>query len=169
MRPWFGDFLAFVVTVAAGLALGQFDPRIPAYLDAPLLFVLRVAARGELVSGLVAGVLSGWVADTLQGGPYGLLGSANTVVGFAVARLAQLLVLERRLFQLALFSAAVAGQGALVALLLALFREPTTTVDPLQLAIRTAVTAPIAVLWLALERSFKARLAQRRPRGRPIS
>lgn len=154
--------LGLLMAAAAALALGKLDPRIPVLFDPLLLALLVAAQKGAPGTALGFGVATGWTADVLGGGPFGLVGVANTVVGYGVCKLAQLLVLERALPRLALLAAAIAAQGFLVSLLLALFAPGASAVDPVRLLLRVLVLAPSAWTWTALERRVAARLARQR-------
>jgi rod shape-determining protein MreD len=162
MKRGLVDLLTFGAALAMTLALGQLDPRLPALVDPMTLYLLSVSLRGELTIALLAGVVTGWVSDSLQSGPYGIFGCANTTVAFAAARFARLFVLERRSFQLALFATAVAAQGFLVSLLLTIFRNTGASVHPIQLSLRVALLAPLAVLWVLAEERVEGWLKKRR-------
>ena len=92
----------------------------------PFLVVLAFyALRAGTLAGLSIGVLLGAVEDGLSGGVFGLHGCADTAVGFAMAAVAQRVVIDRTAgVFLAATAASSAQQGILIVLQLLLFPDP---------------------------------------------
>ena len=119
-------FLA-VLALAAGLHLVavRLFPDFPLYVDLFLVVAVFHARDGHSVAGMLGGAAAGLLADGLSGGPYGLQGFADTLIGYATARGAQQLVLQRPAGLALLFAVAAAAQQLLLAgLALALLPEP---------------------------------------------
>ncbi|MCM2269287.1 MAG: hypothetical protein NDJ75_04245, partial [Thermoanaerobaculia bacterium] len=70
----------------AGTALWSY---FAAIADPFLVATVVVALAGRAERALVAGLLAGWIADALAGGPVGLHGLAASAVGSASALVAQ--------------------------------------------------------------------------------
>jgi rod shape-determining protein MreD len=89
-------------------------PRFGEAMDVFLVVVVLNAMRGSSLSGLLVGFLVGLLHDTLTSGPFGLLGFADTIVGYVTARLAQRLVIQRATGVLAVVSFVSVLQQAVV-------------------------------------------------------
>jgi rod shape-determining protein MreD len=92
-------FLRFLAALVAVTLIHLAGVRV--YADFPrlvdlfvVLVVLHALGSGSL-GGLTGGMLAGLVHDALTGGPYGLYGFADTIVGYLAARVAQRLIIER--------------------------------------------------------------------------
>lgn len=70
-------------------------PGFAAMVDLFIVAVVLNALRGNSLAGLAGGVVAGLVQDALAGGPYGLYGFADTLVGYATARVSQRLILQK--------------------------------------------------------------------------
>lgn len=94
-------------------------------LDVFLVVVVLYALEGETLSAIFVGMLVGLLHDSLSGGPFGLFGFADTIVGYGTARLAQHLVIQRATGVLGVVAFASALQQAIVvALTFLLLPEP---------------------------------------------
>ncbi len=122
-------------------------PRFPQAVDLFLLVVVLEARFGGPLAGMFAGLACGWVSDALSGGPFGLFGLANTIVGYGTARAAQQLVVQRASGMTALFAAGSAAQQAILAGLALLFRDQVELPDPRWLAIKVGTTALLGLAW----------------------
>lgn len=157
VRFLLGLALAALVQTA-GTALWSYFAVIA---DPFLVATVVVALAGRAERALVAGLLAGWIADALAGGPFGLHGLADSAVGYATALVAQRVVADRRTTAAGLFAAAAAAQGALLVALGVVFRGPQETLTPLELALRVATAVALGLLWMQLARWAAARWRRR--------
>lgn len=161
--------LRFLAALAAALLVHLAGVRLwPDFAHAADLFLVVLvyeALDGHALAGLIAGVVVGAVEDTLSGGPFGLYGCADTLVGYATARLAQRVVIQRPPGIMLVFLAAAAVQQlVLAALVLLLFSEPATP-SPLWVGVRAASSAVLGLLVVLAGRQGRTRLdAWRRSR-----
>ncbi len=153
-------FLGALVAAAILHFIGsRIWPGFPRAVDLFLLVAALEARHGQPVIGMFAGLASGLVADGLSGGPFGLHGFANTVVGYGTARAAQQLVVQRPSGLAALFAAGAAAQQAILALLAFVFRDRVELPDPFWLPIQVGSAALLGLAWTnaaaALGRRFR--------------
>ncbi len=109
--------LGLLLTAALHGALVRFFPEFGRWLDLFLILVLFFSLDSTPAWSICEGALAGLAYDSLSSSLYGLHGTANTVVGYAAARLQQRLVMQRA-FQVALlFALGAALQQTVLALL----------------------------------------------------
>lgn len=137
----------------------QVLPQFPLAIDLFLIVLVFQALDGEALAGLLAGVVVGLVQDTLGGGVYGLYGVTDTVIGYATAKVAQRVVIQRATGVMLAFTLASAAQQVLLALLaLVVFPDPVLP-QPLWALLRVAASAAIGLfVWSAIG-SWRARYA----------
>lgn len=122
-------FLRFVVGLGLAVLLHavaiRLWPQAPLTVDLFLVLVVLNALGGRTLTGIAGGLAAGLVQDVLTGGLFGLYGFADTMIGYAVARGAQRLVIERAsgIFPVAA-AAVVVQQAVVVGLVHLLFPEP---------------------------------------------
>jgi rod shape-determining protein MreD len=126
-------------------------PRFPLAIDLFLVVLVFQGLDGDALAGLLCGVAIGLVEDTLGGGVYGLYGVTDTVVGYATAKVAQRVVIQRATGVLLAFTLASAAQQVLLAALaLAVLPDPVLP-QPLWALLRVGLTALVGVVvWSAL-------------------
>ncbi len=83
-------------------------------VDLFLVILVFHALDGATLPGMLGGCVAGLLTDALTGGPFGLFGLADTIVGYGTAATAQRLVIQRASSSLLLFGLAAAAQQALV-------------------------------------------------------
>lgn len=153
-------FAALVHLVGTALWSG-----FPVMAD-PLLVAAGLAAlAGRPERALLAGTAAGWLADALAGGPFGLFGFADGVVAYALALVAQRVVVDRRRSAAGLLAAAAAAQGVVLVLLGVVFRDGGESPAPAELALRIATTAALGLAWLELSRIASVRWRRRSRRS----
>ena len=153
---------ALVAVVLAHLAGTWLAADFPRAVDLFVVLVVANARRGSTLSGLLGGMAAGLTHDVLSGGPYGLYGIADTILGYVTARAAQRVIVERAsMVMLVVAAATLVQQAILMALLLTLMEQPEPPA-PLWWAIRAAASGLVA---LAVELSAGA-LRRRRERRR---
>jgi rod shape-determining protein MreD len=155
-------FAGLVVAALAHYAGTRFWPAFPRAVDLFVLLTILQARRGHAVGGMLAGCAAGAVADALAGGPWGLHGFADTVVGFGIARAAQQLVVQRTTSLAAIFAAGAAAQQAILAGLSLVFRPGAELAEPEWLGVRVATTAALGLVWTRVAERLLARFAARR-------
>lgn len=156
-------FLRFLGALAAAALMHFLGTRLwPAFPQAVDLFLLVAALEarhGHPATGMLAGLSCGWTMDAIAGGPFGLFGLADTVVGYFTARAAQQLVVQRTSGLTALFAAGAAAQQVILSGLAMLFRDQVELPDPRWLAVKVAATALLGLAWThaaaALARRFR--------------
>lgn len=160
-------FLLALAAVTAAHCLGTWLWNgFPLAVDLFLVLAVMVGRQGHAVPAMFGGMVAGWTADSLSGGPFGLHGLADCVVAFATALAAQQLVVQRRSSLAAIFAAAALAQSLLLILLGYLFRAGTDAPSLLWLVAKVASTAVAGLAWTALAGAFGRRLSARRGRRR---
>ena len=137
----------------------QLVPQFPLAVDLFLIVLVFQGIDGDALAGLLAGITIGLVQDTLGGGIYGLYGVTDTVVGYATAKVAQRVVIQRATGVMLAFTLASAAQQVLLAAQArAVFPDPVLP-QPLWALLRVAITAVLGLMvWTALG-SWRARYA----------
>jgi rod shape-determining protein MreD len=162
--------LRFFAAVAAAVLfhlLGvRLIPNFTMFLDVFVVVVVLYGLEGESLPALFAGLFIGLVHDSLTGGPFGLFGFADTIIGYGAARLAQRLVIQRATGVLALVSfAAVAQQAIFVGLAFLLLPAPEVP-NPVWVAIRAGACGLLGMsIYIASAHWRKASEARRRGRA----
>jgi rod shape-determining protein MreD len=156
--------LALAAAALAAVAGARLSPFFPLAVDPFLLLAAVVARSGRPLPALLGGTAAGWAADALSGGPFGLFGLADGLVAYGTARAAQQLVVQRKSSLAAIFGAAAAAQGAIVALLGLAFAPGRELPSPLWLAVRVGSTALLGLAWTFLAAAVGRRYATRRRR-----
>ncbi len=114
---------ALLAVVLVHVTAVRLLPAFPVYADLFLVLVVFNALDGDSLAGLLGGVSAGLVKDALSGGPFGLFGLIDTIIGYGTAYAAQRLVIQRATGVFLLFTLAAACQQVLligIALLLML-------------------------------------------------
>jgi rod shape-determining protein MreD len=141
-------------------------PWFPLAADLFLVVTLLVARGGRPVPAMFAGLLCGWTADALAGGPFGIHGLADTIVGFGSALAAQQLVVQRKTSLLSVFAAGAAAQSAILAVLAIVFLPGVDLPALAWLPVRVSTTALAGLAWTSLAAAIARRWSRRR-RKRP--
>jgi rod shape-determining protein MreD len=140
-------------------------PELTRFLDVFLVVVALHALEGNSLSALLIGLVFGLAYDTLTGGPFGLFGFANTLVGYGTARLAQRLVIQRATGVLAVVSlASVAQQAVAVGLAFLLLPDPSLP-NPVGVALKVGACGVLGMLLHVLRESWQ-RSSETRRRSR---
>jgi rod shape-determining protein MreD len=156
---------AVALAVLIHFAGMRFSPFFGQVVDIFLVVVTLYALGGNSLAALLVGLLVGLLQDSLSGGPFGLFGFADTIIGYVTARLAQRLVIQRATGVLAVVSfAAVLQQAILVCLAFLLLPAPELP-SPLWAAIRAGVCGVIGVAAYVVGSHWR-RTADTRRRGR---
>jgi len=134
-------------------------------VDVFLVVLVLYALESSSLAALFVGLAIGLLHDTLTGGPYGLFGFADTIVGYSTARLAQRLVIQRATGVLALVSFAAVGQEAIVAGLAFLLQPAPELPDPVWVAVEAGVCGVLGML-IHIAWDHWQRAAEARRRGR---
>jgi rod shape-determining protein MreD len=159
-------FLAAILLAVLGHFAGMsLFPRFGLVVDVFLVVVALYGLRGNSLAGLLVGLLVGLLHDSLTGGPFGLFGFADTIVGYVTARLAQRLVIQRATGVLAVVSfAAVLQQAVVVGLAFLLLPAPELP-SPFWAAVRAGASGLLAtVVYVASSRWRTSAEARRRGR-----
>ena len=118
----------------------QFFPWFTLAVDFFLVIAVFNAMDGAVVAGMLGGCVAGLLMDAVTGGPFGLYGFANTVVGYGTATAALRLVIQRASSSLLVFCLAAAAQQAII-LALALLLLPNPEAPDLRwVAVKVAST-----------------------------
>jgi rod shape-determining protein MreD len=136
-----------------------------------LFLVLTVlnALDGRSLPGMLGGLICGLMADTFSGLPFGLHGFADTLAGYATARIAQRLA-TRRWAGLAavLLAAAVLQQSTLILLTAWLIPDPGLP-ELAWVAVRVGTSAILGLFfYLAGARARQRLETSRRTRKTPL-
>jgi len=143
----------------------QLWPGFARVVDVFLVVVVLHGLQGSSLSALLVGLVVGLLQDTLTGGPFGLFGFADTIVGYVTARLAQRLVIQRPTGVLAVVSFASALQQAIVVgLVLVLLPSPELP-SPVWVAVRAGTCGLLGLaIYVALGNWRRSSEARRRGR-----
>jgi rod shape-determining protein MreD len=156
---------ALAAAVLVHLAGMQLVPAFTRLVDVFLVVVVLCGLQGDSLAALLAGLAVGFVHDSLTGGPFGLFGFADTIVGYSTARLAQRLVIQRATGVLGVVGfAAVLQQAIVVALAFLLLPQPALP-DPLWVVARAALCGLLGMAVHIAGRRWR-RAAEARRRGR---
>lgn len=141
------EFLAALVvaTVFYGGALRLFPP-VVGWLDPFLIVVLLASLDRHPAWSLSQGMVAGLAYDALSGGLYGLNGIADTVVGYASARLQQRFVVQGAVQVSLLFALATALQQALLALLQFLLVRSAEIASAMRVGGKMLITSVVCTL-----------------------
>lgn len=161
--------LKFFAAVAAAVLfhiLGvRLIPNFSLVVDVFLVVVVLYGLEGNSLAALFAGLFIGLVHDHFSGGPFGLFGFADTIIGYGTARLAQRLVIQRATGVLAVVSfAAVAQQAIVVGLTFLLLPVPEVP-NPVWVAIRAGACGLLGMS-IYIASAHWRRTSEARRRGR---
>jgi rod shape-determining protein MreD len=131
-----------------------------------VVVMVWVAVATTPMPAQLAGMVTGLARDVFTGRPFGLGGFAGTLIGYAVARFAQhLLVRQPRTLAL-VFALAAAAEQAIVAVLESVLMGDPVVPSIDQVAIRVAATTALGVVWYNSEHALLRSIARwRRERG----
>jgi rod shape-determining protein MreD len=137
---------ALVAALLLHLVGTRLVPEWPLAVDLMLLVVVFNALDGRTFSGLMGGLLAGWVTDALTGQAFGLFGLVDTIIGYSAAFAVQRIVIQRPAGAALLFSlAAACQQGLVLGLSLLLLSAPEIPAYP-WLLVKAAVTGVLGGL-----------------------
>jgi len=157
-----GALLVAAILQFAGM---QFFPWFTLAVDFFLVIAVFNAMDGSILAGLLGGCLAGLVTDALTGGPFGLFGFANTVVGYGTATAALRLVIQRASSSLLVFCLAAAAQQAVVLALALLLLPIPGAPDVRWIAVKVATTGILGLgLYLGRNRLLRRMDGWRRAR-----
>ena len=158
--------LSFLLTlaVAAGLHLAGLVlfPGFARAVDLLLVVVVLFARDGRVNTATVGGSIAGLVADGLAGGPFGLHGFADTLVGYTAARVAQQLVVQRSSGVILVFTLASALQQAVLAALAVLLLPAAELPTAPWMIFKAAATGVVGLLVAQGERMIASQITRRR-------
>lgn len=158
-------FLAVGAAVLFHMLGVRMFPGFSLVIDIFLVVVVLYGLEGDSLAALFAGMLIGLAHDSLSGGPFGLFGFADTIIGYGAARLAQRLVIQRATGVLALVSfAAVAQQAIVVGLAFLLLPTPEVP-NPFWVAVRAGACGLLGMS-IYIASGHWRRAAETRRRGR---
>ncbi|HEX6901803.1 MAG TPA: rod shape-determining protein MreD [Thermoanaerobaculia bacterium] len=156
---------AVALAVLAHFVGMSLSPLFGRVVDVFLVVVALHGLRGNSLSGLLVGLLVGLLHDSLTGGPFGLFGFADTIIGYVMARLAQRLVIQRATGVLAVVAFASALQQAVVVGLILLLLPAPELPSPLWVAIQAGACGVLGLV-VHIASGHWRRTADARRRGR---
>jgi rod shape-determining protein MreD len=142
--------LALVAALLAHLVLVAAVPEVIRVVDFFLLVIVVQTMTGNVLMSMLAGALVGLTQDAVTGGLYGLHGFAGTVVGYAMARAAQLLSLQKSYYVALFFASAVLLQQLVLQGLLVVLLQRPELPTVTELAFRVGIAAPLGALIVSL-------------------
>lgn len=119
--------VALAAVVSIHLAAAWLWTDFPRTVDLFVVLVVLQALGASSLSGTLGGMVAGLAHDILTGGPYGLYGFADTIVGYLTARTAQRLIIDRASRVMAVVTVATLVQQAIIAALAALLLDGATS------------------------------------------
>ncbi len=154
-------FLLGLLLATAGQVLGQkLFPHFFQLVDLFLVLAVYNALVVGPVGSMTGGSLAGLAHDALTGGLYGLYGFADTLVGWAAARLRQRIVVRQPAQMAMFFALAAAVQQVLVVVVTLLMLPASDFPGPSTMIARMATTAGIGTLVFVLAGRSRRYLAQ---------
>ena len=157
--------VGLVLALVIHLAGAQTTPHLIRYVDLFLVVTVLNAVGGNSLRGLLGGLAAGWLFDALTGGLYGLFGFADSVVGYATARVAQRLETQSSGSLLLMLALATLAQQLVVVLLLLTLQPQGELPGIVEAGIRVATTAAVGLLaWYLMKRVTSRRADHRRRR-----
>lgn len=138
--------IGLLAAVVGHLMVVQAFPGSTRLVDLPMVLLVLNGLRGRPVPGMLGGTVIGLVKDVLAASAFGLHGFAGTLLGWASARLAQRLVLQRAVGVFLLGAGAVLLEAVVLLLLSYLVMPDLLLVDPVWLLLRATVTGLLAAL-----------------------
>lgn len=164
------NVLKFFAAVAVAvlfhfLGVRLFEDHFTLVIDIFLVVVVLYGLQGSSLAALFAGMLIGLIHDSLSGGPFGLYGFADTIIGYGAARLAQRLVIQRATGVLALVSFAAVAQQAIVVGLAFLLLPATEVPNPIWVAVRAGACGLLGMS-IHIASAHWRRASEARRRGR---
>ena len=161
--------LAMGVAAVLQFAGMQFFPWFTLAIDFFLVIAVFNAMDGSTLAGMLGGCLAGLLTDAITGGPFGLFGIANTVVGFGTATAALRLVIQRASSSLLVFCLAAAAQQAVILTLALLLLPSPEAPDVRWIAVKVATTGVMGLgLYLGRGRFLRRMDGWRRARTAKI-
>lgn len=151
--------LAALVIHLAGVRLW---PDFPRAFDLFVVVVVLNALGASSLSGLLGGMVAGLTHDVLSGGPYGLFGFADTIIGYLAARAGQRLVIQGASGVLLVVAVAVLMQRAVLLLLGAVLLAGSDAPAPLWWALQALLTGLVGAVVHRLGGSFRGSRQRRR-------
>lgn len=158
-------FAAVALAVLVHFVGMSVSPLFGRVVDVFLVVVALHGLGGNSLSALLVGLLVGLLHDTLTGGPFGLFGFADTIVGYVTARLAQRLVIQRATGVLAVVALAAALQQAIVVGLAFLLLPTPELPSPLWVAVQAGACGVLGLV-VYIATGHWRRTADARRRGR---
>ncbi|MEM7052311.1 MAG: rod shape-determining protein MreD [Acidobacteriota bacterium] len=163
MRP--SRYLAALVIVLLvhSIAL-RLAPSLVVYLDFFAILVVLNGLDGDSLGGLLGGLVAGLIQDSLTVGLFGLYGCANTLIGYAAAKVVQRLVIERAIGVLPLVAGAVLAQQLIVLGLTAILLPSPPFPAPLVLLLKAVACGILGSLLYSLAGWWRGSSDRRRRR-----
>jgi rod shape-determining protein MreD len=158
-------FAAVALAVLVHFVGMSVSPTFGRVVDVFLVVVALHGLRGNSLTALLVGLLVGLLHDTLTGGPFGLFGFADTIVGYVTARLAQRLVIQRATGVLAVVAFASALQQAIVVGLAFLLLPAPELPSPLWVAVQAGACGVLGLVVYIASGHWR-RTSDARRRGR---
>ena len=140
---------ALVTALIAHLLLVALAPPVARVIDAFLLAIVYTAMTARPGAAAAGGAAIGLVEDALGGGLYGMHGFAGTLVGFAMAKTARLVDLQKSYYIGLFFACAVLLQQLVLQALLVLLMQRPPLPSILDLGLRVVLGAPAGALLVA--------------------
>ena len=160
---FFAALAICVVVQTVGLQIS------PLFTQAVDVFLVLVVVRSLTVSpaqAMLYGLIAGWTADALAGLPFGTFGVADTLTAFAVAMVAQRLVIERSFSRFGIFTAAAVVQIASLAVLARVFVAAGDVPGIVWVVVKALTTGLLATVVMGVGASMRRRWSRaRRDRG----
>lgn len=154
--------LKFVAGLVAGILIHSAGlwvaPQFTLAIDFFLVLVVFNGLDGDTLAGMLGGLAAGLVSDALSGGPFGLYGLVDTMVGYGTAYASQRLVIQRAAGVFLLFSlAAAAQQVLLMGVALLIMPEPEFS-HYYWVLLKVATSGLCGVTLFAVRRRWSARV-----------
>ena len=138
--------LAFLVVAVLHFIGMQIVPWFFLAIDLFLVVMVFNAMDGDTLAGMLGGTAAGLLTDALTGGPFGLFGIADTIVGYSTAAAGQRLVIQRASSSLLVFCLAAAAQQALILGVEFLILPSPEALDPRWILIKVVTSGILGLI-----------------------
>lgn len=148
---------ALVVAILLQVAGARLFPEFSSAIDLFLVVVVFHALDGNALAGMLGGLAAGLVTDALTGGPFGIHGVADTIVGYGTAYAVQRLVIQRATGVFQLFAVAAAAQQTLLMGISLLLLPRPEAPGIIWLAVKIVSTGLLGSVWYLADRRLRAK------------
>jgi len=140
--------LALLAVVVLHVLGTRISPVFPVGVDLFAVLVITVALEGSPLEAMLVGMFAGLTADALSGGPFGLNGFADTILGFGTASVVLRLGKIKAGWLLVIYALAAALQQGVLVLLALLLASRLVQPPLMEVVLKVVTTALIGYIFI---------------------